>query len=162
MQCRLCENAIPPPEVIPYSYNGEGTIVTGLVGTISGESGRNREIYLSTLSALYCHFLLGYSSNKYKEINRLLQESILNFIHFTKEQWAGIAPSVQRLATDQTVGASNPVQGRDFPHQPRPTLGLTQPPIQWVSGHSRLRRGVDCPSHLARRLTLILLTWRIG
>ena len=24
--------------------------------------------------------------------------------------------------------------GRDFPHPPRPALGTTQPPIQWVLG----------------------------
>ena len=27
--------------------------------------------------------------------------------------------------------------GRDFPHQSRPVLGLTQPPVQWVPGLSR-------------------------
>jgi hypothetical protein len=72
MDCRLCDNAIPPPEVIPYSYSGEGTIVTGSVGTLSGENGRKHEIYLLTLSPLYCHFVLCYFSNRYKESNRLL------------------------------------------------------------------------------------------
>jgi len=28
--------------------------------------------------------------------------------------------------------------GRDFPHLSRPALGLTQPPVQWVPGLSRV------------------------
>jgi len=28
-------------------------------------------------------------------------------------------------------------RGRDFPHLPRPALGSTQPPVQWVPGLSR-------------------------
>ena len=42
---------------------------------------------------------------------------------------AGIAQSVQRLATGWTVQGSNPGGGRDFPHTSRPILGPTQPPI---------------------------------
>jgi hypothetical protein len=31
--------------------------------------------------------------------------------------------------------------GRDFPHLSRPTLGPTQPPVQWVLGLSRGSKG---------------------
>ena len=45
---------------------------------------------------------------------------------------------------------------RDFPHASRPTLGSTQPPIQWVPGHfpvgKQPGRGADHPPHLAPRL----------
>ena len=33
--------------------------------------------------------------------------------------------------------------GRDFPYLSKPTLRLTQPPIQWVQGAKRPGRGVD-------------------
>ena len=32
---------------------------------------------------------------------------------------------------------SNPGGERDFQQLSRPALGLTQPPVQWVPGHSR-------------------------
>jgi len=45
----------------------------------------------------------------------------------------------QRIAT--RYGLVGPGIGsrwwRDFPHPSRPPLGPTQPPIQWVPGHSR-------------------------
>jgi hypothetical protein len=47
--------------------------------------------------------------------------------------WAGVAQSVQRLATGWMVRGSNPGGGgRDFPNPFRPAVGSTQPPIQWV------------------------------
>jgi len=48
-----------------------------------------------------------------------------------------VAQSAQRLATGWTVRESNPGGGRDFLHQSRPALWLTQPPVQWVPGLSR-------------------------
>ena len=49
---------------------------------------------------------------------------------------AGIAQTVQRLATGRTVRRSNP--GGDEIFRPsRPALWPTQPPIYWVPGLSR-------------------------
>ena len=42
--------------------------------------------------------------------------------------------------------------GRDFPQSCRPTLGPTQPPVQWVRGVKRPGRGVNHPPHLETRL----------
>jgi len=33
---------------------------------------------------------------------------------------------------------------RDFPHLSRPALGYTQPPVEWVSGHSLGGVGGKC------------------
>jgi hypothetical protein len=55
----------------------------------------------------------------------------------THIQWTGIAQSEQWLATGWKVRGSNPGRGEIFPHQSRPALGHTQPPIQWLSGLSR-------------------------
>jgi len=55
-----------------------------------------------------------------------------NVIYIYIYQWSGIAQSVSRLATGWTVGGSNPVEGRDFPHLSRPALEPTQPPVQWI------------------------------
>jgi hypothetical protein len=46
--------------------------------------------------------------------------------------------------------------GRDFPHQSRPALGPTQPPVQWVPvsfpGVKRPGRGVDQPPSSSARV----------
>jgi hypothetical protein len=56
---------------------------------------------------------------------------------YTFHRLAGIAQSVQRLATGWTVRGSNPGGGPDIPHPSRPALGPIQPSIQGVPGLSR-------------------------
>jgi hypothetical protein len=51
------------------------------------------------------------------------------------------------VGRDSSVGIANRYEldgpgiesrwGRDFQHPSRPDMGPTQPPIQWVPGHSR-------------------------
>ena len=48
--------------------------------------------------------------------------------------WDGMAQSVFRLSYGLKGPGIEYRWGRDFPHPSRPTLGPTQPPIQWVPG----------------------------
>jgi hypothetical protein len=68
-------------------------------------------------------------------------------------QWAGIAPSLYRLATGWMVRGSNPGGGggRDFSHKSRPDLGPTLYNGYRVSfpGVKRPERGVDHPPSCA-------------
>jgi len=65
-----------------------------------------------------------------------------------------------------TVRGSYAGGGRDFPHQSRPVLGPTQPPVQWVPGLSRgvkrTERGFEHPlpssAEVKERVELYLYT----
>ena len=78
----------------------------------------------------------------------ILYDQDLRFIS-NRGPWAGIAQSVQRLATGWTVRGSNRGGGRDFPYPSIPALQPTQPPIQWVTdlfrGGKAAGRGVNHP-----------------
>ena len=67
-----------------------------------------------------------------------------------RTEWAGIAQSVQRLATGWTVRRSNPLGGEIVCNRARPALGPTQPPIPRIQGLSpgvkQAGRDVDHPS----------------
>ena len=63
----------------------------------------------------------------------LAAQNNLTFNTAVRIPWAGIAQSVQRLATGWTVRGSNLSGGDIFSTSPWPT----QPSIQWVPGLSR-------------------------
>jgi hypothetical protein len=83
---------------------------------------------------------------------RLTKISKTNRIHWG----AGIAQSVQRLATGWTVRRSSPGGGEIFRTRPDRTLRPTQPPITKGTGSflgvKRPGHGVDHPPHQATRL----------
>ena len=95
--------------------------------------------FLSYICVIFFFFFFLHSDN---ELN-----SYLTHISCTQQAWVAIAQSVWRLATGWTVRGSNPGGGRDFPHLSRPTLGSTQPPVQWVrvfpGGKERPGRDAD-------------------
>jgi len=71
----------------------------------------------------------GYRTNISSACNNRLFEKTTETV-----EWAELVQSVQRLATGRTVRGSNPGGGRFFSHPSKPSLGPTQPPIQWVPG----------------------------
>ena len=68
--------------------------------------------------------------------NDWISDFCLCYIH-----WSGPA-SVVGIATGYGLDGTGieSRRGRDFPHLSRPTLGHTQPPVQWVPGLSRGKR----------------------
>jgi len=60
--------------------------------------------------------------------------------YFVTLLWRDCGPgSSVGIATDNGLDGAEIESrwGRDFPHPPRPALGLSQPPVQWVAGLSR-------------------------
>jgi hypothetical protein len=57
-------------------------------------------------------------------------------VHFDIVDWDSVVGIATPYGLDG-VGIESCWGERDFPHSFRPVLGPTQPPIQWVRGHSR-------------------------
>jgi hypothetical protein len=76
--------------------------------------------------------------------------------HYTNIMWVGIARSVERLATDWTVGGSNPGGGgeifRTRPERPWGPPSLLAMGTGSLSGVKRSERGADQPPHVSPRL----------
>ena len=49
--------------------------------------------------------------------------------------WTRTAQPAQQFAMGWTLQGSKPLEGDIFPHQSRPAVGPTQPPVQLVLGH---------------------------
>jgi hypothetical protein len=90
----------------------------------------------------------------------LVQLSVTDIGYYIRSRlyrsWAGVAQSVQCLATDWTTGRSrfdSRQKQRIFPltSVSRPSLGPTQPPVQWVPGAFspgvKRSRGVTLTTH---------------
>jgi hypothetical protein len=63
---------------------------------------------------------------------------------------AGVALSVQSLTIDWMTGLRSPAETKDASLS-RPTLGPTQPPVQWVPGGARPGRDANHSSHPVTR-----------
>jgi hypothetical protein len=106
-----------------------------------------------TVAQYSCILILGVLGNK-RERHRLWTEWCCTFSKFNLsliyERWTGDSS----VGTATRYGLDGPGiesrWGRDYPHPPRPALGPTQPPIQWVPGVKRPGRGVDPPPYSHR------------